>query len=396
MDPTLCIRCDGSRLAKVRRTPQGFIRVDARLTRTGVLTYTRADGSIQRELRLPEDVFAAGSLATLTHAPVTDRHPEAMVTPANVRSVRVGGVGSVGKDATFVVAELQIEDAGAIAKIDSAELQELSCGYHCRLETSPGVYQGQAYDAIQRDIVYNHVALGPKGWGRAGTDVRIRLDNAAVTLDSDPDAVAVQRLEDLARQQTLTARQQAREALTMIKVEGIEIKLDGAEAQTVEQAIAKRDATIAQLQAAATTAAKDLATVTAARDVLQGKLDAATSPAAVSAAVNARVAIETRARKVLGAEASFDGKTEPEIHAATLAKACPELKLDGKSPDYVAAAFEIATAGTAAGPGGVVSTLGNVNDSTKPPERTDSADPVEAARNKMIAARRAAAQPKSS
>lgn len=394
MDPTLCIRCDGSRLAKVRRTPQGFIRVDARLTRTGVLTYTRADGSIQRELRLPEDVFAAGSLATLAHAPVTDRHPEAMVTPANVRSVRVGGVGSVGKDATFVVAELQIEDAGAIAKIDSAELQELSCGYHCRLEPSPGVYQGQAYDAIQRDIVYNHVALGPKGWGRAGTDVRIRLDNAAVTLDSDPDAVAVQRLEDLAR---LTTRQQTREALTMIKVEGIEIKLDGAEAQTVEQAIAKRDAQIAKLETAATAAAKDLATVTAARDVLQGKLDSALSPAAVSAAVNARVAIETRARKVLGTDAKLDGKSEQEIHTETLAKACPELKLDGKSPDYVAAAFELVTAGTAAGPGaGVVSTLGNVNDSTKPPERTDSADPVEAARNKMIAARRAAAQPKSS
>ena len=28
--------------------------------------------------------------------------------------------------------------------------------------------EGERYDAVQRAIRYNHVALGPRGWGRAG------------------------------------------------------------------------------------------------------------------------------------------------------------------------------------------------------------------------------------
>lgn len=383
----MALRFDGSRIAKARKTPQGFVRVDARLTRVGVLEYRRADGSVQRELRTPEEVFKADSLATLTSAPVTERHPTEMVTPVNVRKLRVGGAGEARKDGSFVVSELQVEDADVIAKVDSGELQEISCGYHCKLDATPGVWQGQSYDAVQREITYNHVALGPKGWGRAGSEVSLRLDSLT---SEEADRAANFDSEDYTGNNKGVGIPDTQNHRTqMLKVDGIEIKLDGAEAQTVEQAIAKRDALVAQLQsdavAAKTAAESALAKATAERDVLKGKLDAATAPATVAAAVAARVSLEQSARKVLGADAKFDGKSDSEVRSAALAKACPELKLDGKDEVYVTAAFELATTGA------VKTSLAAANVSHTDATRTDSADPVEAARLKRDADRKAAA-----
>ncbi|MEI6805588.1 MAG: DUF2213 domain-containing protein, partial [Myxococcaceae bacterium] len=56
-------------------TSQGFVRVDARLTRTGIFTYHQ-DGKVTRELRLPEEVFRSDSLKSIAGAPVTDLHPD--------------------------------------------------------------------------------------------------------------------------------------------------------------------------------------------------------------------------------------------------------------------------------------------------------------------------------
>ena len=65
----------------------------------------------------------------------------------------------------------------AIIAIENGERHEISLGYTCRLEPTPGAINGETYDAVQKDIVVNHVALGPKGWGRAGPDCAIRKDS---------------------------------------------------------------------------------------------------------------------------------------------------------------------------------------------------------------------------
>lgn len=185
------IRLDRGRLAKSKRSPQGFARVDARLTRIGILEYTRADGSIQRELRPESEVFHADSLASLALAPVTDLHPSEMIGPSNARQFSVGVCAAPRRDGNFVAAELTIQPADVIALVDSGERAEISCGYSCDLDVTPGVYQGQHYDAVQRNITYNHVALGPRGWGRAGADVCMRLDSA-----DSPIATLVSRFDD--------------------------------------------------------------------------------------------------------------------------------------------------------------------------------------------------------
>lgn len=58
--------------------------------------------------------------------------------------------------------------------------KELSLGYLCDYELSRGVWNGQRYDAIQKNIRGNHVALVNKG--RMGADVRVY--DKSITMDS--------------------------------------------------------------------------------------------------------------------------------------------------------------------------------------------------------------------
>ncbi len=53
----------------------------------------------------------------------------------------------------------------------------LSCGYRCKYDWTPGVYKGQPFDCVQRDIRFNHLALVPTG--RMGDDVSV-LDSEDV------------------------------------------------------------------------------------------------------------------------------------------------------------------------------------------------------------------------
>lgn len=173
------------------------MRVPGALTRVGVLPYRLGDGTIRRELRLPEEVFAAASLATLQGATVTDLHPPSGVRADNWRDVAIGHVADdVHADADHVVGTVVVQDAAAVERIVDGDRKEISCGYEIeKLELSPGVWRGERYDAIQRGIRYNHVAIGPEGWGRAGPSVALRLDSAdGVGVAMDPKDEEIARL----------------------------------------------------------------------------------------------------------------------------------------------------------------------------------------------------------
>jgi len=172
-------------VGSVKRTPQGGLEVPANLTRTGVLTYRRADGGVQRELRLPDEVFSSASLDTLRGAPLTVGHP-GLVTPETYSKTSVGHVADdVRADNQFVAAKVRVQESKAVKAVESKALKELSCGYTCDIEVASGEYQGEKYDAIQRNIRYNHVALLPVGGGRAGSEVALRLDGSAYTYGMD-------------------------------------------------------------------------------------------------------------------------------------------------------------------------------------------------------------------
>lgn len=169
-------RFDAWKIDGMHKTPEGFLVADAYATRAGVFTYNFKDGTKRRELRRPEEVFHPDSLATLQNSVLTNDHPSEAVTSKNARKYAVGFTGqSVDRDDNKVKITTRFTDQSAIDAIESGEKAELSCGYHCDVVMGGGQYMGEEYDAEQKNIRYNHVALVKVG--RAGPDVRIRMDS---------------------------------------------------------------------------------------------------------------------------------------------------------------------------------------------------------------------------
>jgi len=287
-------------VTKFDRLPQGGIRVDAALTRVGVLTYFGPDGAPVHEYRPPDEVARADSLATLADAPVTDTHPPGRVTPETFQRYARGHVsGAARLDGDLVTAPLVIQDAALLGKIERGEAREVSCGYTCDLDDTPGTTpDGIRFDKIQRNIVYNHVAIVERG--RAGSQVSLRLDSQGDTLTEDS-------------------------GMTPEEIKNLQAELAKARTDLAAQT-AKADAAQAQLATA------------------QAKADAAADPAVVAQAVKARISLETQAAKVLGAEFKADALTDDAIRAAVIGKVLPSIKLDGKGSDYLAAMYDAAIA----------------------------------------------------
>ncbi len=165
-------RLDSISLDQTYFTDEGYLVDHPIVTSTGIFEYTNPDGSMRRELRLPEDVFAPESLKTYRGKPIIITHDAGYVDKDNVEEEQIGTILSEGyQDGDDVRAEIIIHDTDAMKECG---LRELSLGYNLRLEETPGVWNGQPYDAIQRDIVINHLAL--VGSARAGEQARLNID----------------------------------------------------------------------------------------------------------------------------------------------------------------------------------------------------------------------------
>jgi len=174
------LRFDVSKIDATRRDQNGYLEVDATVTRTGVFIYRHPNGTTTRELRHPKEVFNADSLSSLKSRPVTFDHPAVgKLDSKNTKQFAVGyGDSAISHDEQFVKTKVTITDEDVISKALDAKrpVREISCGYDCDLLKEDGVYNGERYDHVQKNIVYNHIAIVPRG--RAGSDVRLHLDAA--------------------------------------------------------------------------------------------------------------------------------------------------------------------------------------------------------------------------
>lgn len=164
-------RFDSIPLSDTYFTPEGYLIDNPILTRVGIFEYHNPDGTIRRELRLPEEVFAAESLASYKGKPVILTHEAGLVDVDNVQQEHIGTILSEGmQDGENVRAQIVIHDAESL----DYGLRELSLGYTQTPDETPGVWNGQPYDAIQRNIQINHLALVEKA--RAGEQARLNID----------------------------------------------------------------------------------------------------------------------------------------------------------------------------------------------------------------------------
>lgn len=298
--------------SEFKRTPQGFLRVNARLTKTGVFSYEQG-----REYRSEEEVFRADSMASLKGAPVTDLHPsekttDQFLTPANTKDHIIGITESVERDGPYLKGSLIIFHEDAIKAIESGERKEISLGYRCRLEPTPGSANGEVYDAIQRDIVINHVAIGPTGWGRAGADCSIRTDSQQPTQ-------GITTMSDV------------------IRLDGVEVALT---AESITTLLAEKKRQYEELRGRLDAMGLELEKEKSARAALE-------DPKAIESKVQTRLNLVEKCRRILGDEVAFEGKADEELKLMVIKKFHPDLDLSGKDQSYVDGMFEALVAAKA-------------------------------------------------
>lgn len=326
----------------------GYLRTDARLTRVGVFEYRLMDGTKRRELRPSEEVFRPASLESLRMVPVCDDHPTEPVSSANASAYARGSISdSVQQDGIFVAAGIAIWDSRLIAKAQDGK-QELSCGYTCDVEFTPGIFDGIEYDAVQRNILYNHVAVVQQG--RAGPAVRMRLDSGEIELQPgelaemqpkgddmdlelinamlgvlglDPikdrnDGVSIDGKRFKANtKEEIAALKQAMDDFMKKQKEALKAAKEGKESKgDALELIAKKDQRIDDLEAELEQAKKELETA---------KKDGA--PEAVQKRANERSELVAFAAKI-APTVKADGLTNDQLMAEVLIARAPEAKRD--------------------------------------------------------------------
>lgn len=167
-----CIRLDVN--DRTFFTEEGYLVDHPVVTSCGIFEYINPDGSIRRELRLPENVFSETSLKTYKGKPIIITHDAGVVNKENVDREQVGTILSEGyRDKEDVRAEIIIHNTDAMKQ---RGFKELSLGYNLDLIEQPGTWNGEPYDAIQTNIVINHLALVASA--RAGEQARLNIDSS--------------------------------------------------------------------------------------------------------------------------------------------------------------------------------------------------------------------------
>ncbi len=226
-------RFDRGTLAPAKRLDNGWLRVEGRTARTGLLEYVNADGSSRHELVLPEELFSAASLDSACMVPVVNTHPIGGLLDA--ATAKVHQVGSVGEklraDGDFLVAPLMITDGKTVSDVESGK-QELSWGYDCAIDPPDPSLFGKwgKHDGIQRGRHYNHLAIVDRA--RAGEDARIRIDaagNAKLEFAPplDPSYVAMQQ------RNAATQQPENKPMATMLRIDGHQYSAEDPAIQSV-------------------------------------------------------------------------------------------------------------------------------------------------------------------
>jgi hypothetical protein len=336
------LRFDRSPIGATREGPSGGLIVSGNIRRTGVLDYKLPDGSTRKELCHPDEVFHTDSRESFAGAPITEGHP-GKVHPGNWSDHAVGHMqGKPQREGSFLAGDLHIQDGDTIDKIKSGKLKEISCGYDCSLDMTPGVYNGEAYDAIQRNVRGNHVALGPRGWGRAGPEVSLHTDGG-VSYVVEEEATSVATAETVASARTdapntaptFPAMDEATKAA--LEKAAADLKLANEQIAKLTQDAADLAATKAKLAEAE--AEKRLLETQAAR--ADGTAAKAAEKAREDARVDEKVSLIETARKVFaskedptGSKWRADGKDADAIRVEILKHIEPDFVLtntDGTS-----------------------------------------------------------------
>lgn len=338
----MAVRYDSVAVNKLFIDPlTGFLNAkDVPIARVGVFPYVRKDGAVAMEAKLPDDLLSDETVQSANSKPITDNHPQGLVTRNNAKSLMKGFTATNAHvDGDKVKVDLTITDPDLIKEVNDGK-QELSIGFSTKVSPQKGNYKGMAYDCAQKNIQINHVAVVERG--RAGHSVRLTGDSAEMVVDESEE----------------------QETMDMTK-----IRLDGAD---TDVNVASQDADrIMKLDADNSAKAKQVADLKAQikqlQDklaALQGKSDASKKSAdeaqakadslekelasykekyegdAFDEAIEERMNLIETVKPYVGDSYDFKGKSSKDMKEAAIKSVNDSINLEGKSDDYINAYFD--------------------------------------------------------
>lgn len=349
--------------AQVREIGNGYISAMPRIARTGIQVYAGDELGIPemhrvRVYRPESEVFHVDAAHTYTHLPLTLDHPRVPVDSSNWKKYAVGETGDeVLRDGNAVRVPMMLRDAKAIKAFRDGTKQ-LSVGYDCAMEWTDGVTDdGEPYDAIQRGIRANHLAVVTAA--RGGSSLSIGDGDDDLIFDQGEnnmnerllnvktilvDGLEVQVLDSAAPviQRTIKDLEVKNQTLLdKFKKKEEDDEDDKEESEKKDAALKAKDATIVAKD-------KELESKNGEIAALKTQLaDAqkAASPQAVDAAARERATVIDKACTLMGTRLKTDGMTVSEIRREVVGARIGNCK--EWSDDRVIGAFDAMQTGNA-------------------------------------------------
>jgi len=247
-----------------------------------------------------------------------------------------------------------ITDKEAIDAVLRGDAVEVSAGYEVDIVETPGVTpDGQAYDAIQRNIRCNHIALTRRG--RAGPEVRLHLDKkeetnkmAQLTLDNAvfevPEAVAAAVATHLRAQRRDQEEEEEKEKKFGALLEGMGTRLERLEAcsekmrrdqegiqEQLAQMMSMLERLLLRLEAMLPSQENQ-----AVEPEAEGEEEPSTET--LDSLVEERFRVVTAARKILGDSYDWRGRSTEDIRLDALRAA--GIPTEGYTSEYLRARFD--------------------------------------------------------
>jgi len=287
-------------------TGDGYLVAQPRIARTGIQIYKGHEMGVSQDtvrvFRPDTEVFGIDAMKTFAHRPVTLDHPAEPVNATNWRKLAVGQTGGeVARDGDFLRVPLVLMDQKAIDSVKAGKRQ-LSVGYLADVDWTSGVTDsGEAYDAVQKDIRANHLAIVAKA--RGGPLLAI----------GDDGETGVSTMK--------------------ITVDGLDLELPDMAANIVTRALDKittdkntLQAMITTLETKLGTSTADIATLQTASQTKDGEIialkqqlkDAELTPQQIDEKVREKLAVVGKVVAVLGDKYVTDGKSNEELRRAVV------------------------------------------------------------------------------
>lgn len=354
-------------LLELLQTPtkdsRGFLTAPVVLARPGVFPYILADGALRREFKPPEEILSADTARSAGLAPVTDGH-HGMVTceePWRVRGFVHPGVAA--EDGKLKGIET-IFDADLIREVEAGEKRQVSIGFIADIDPTPGEWNGEPYDVVQRNIRINHLAHVPEG--RCGATCQIQLGDAAIGAQvarADSGQITGCAFGCPCKGPQSTGTQGDRRQSNVnngIPQKAVQVGSTQYDcAAPVADHIAVLEASLQTARSEKEALAGQVATLTKEKDTLQGQFDAQKVELAqaktdleaakaaqvipadkVDALIEDRLSLVTTVKSYLGDEFDPKGKSNRDLKVALIQLVDKEFDPKDRSDEYVDARFD--------------------------------------------------------